>query len=321
MNSPPMLAVLVVHVAAGFVAMLGGLVPALVRKGGAGHRRWGQAFTWAMVVVAVTTIPLAVARRDPFQVALGLLAGYAALLGRRTGQPTPPTSRDAVASVLCALAFLFLIVGSFFWSFAGDGATSRLAFLFGVMGTVLAVRDAAAFLLGDRRVERRIVDHVLATALALCVAWGSFLNTQLFRLTGVRWPIDAKMALPFVVAAPLLAYWLPRWSKRLKEQGARAWAGGRESHEMERLHALGIAEGASLLLLLFVAVPLKRIAGEPTLVRALGPVHGALFVLYATSVLIAARSLSWGWGRTLLTLGAAVVPFGTFALGRRPRPR
>lgn len=192
--------VLVAHIVAGFVAMLGGLVPAMVRKGGTAHRRWGQAFTWAMFVVAGTTIPLAIVRRDPFQVALGLLAAYAAQLGRRTGRPQPPTKWDAALSALVGFGSLFLMIGSMLWFSQGDYSTSRLALAYGAFGFVLAVRDAAAILLQDRQVSRRITDHVLATTLALCVAWGSFLNTQFLRLTGSQWPIDAKLGLPLLVA-------------------------------------------------------------------------------------------------------------------------
>lgn len=316
MTSVPLMLVLAVHVIAGFVAMLGGLVPALVRKGGESHRRWGLVFTRSMHVVAATTIPLALVRHDAFQVALGLLAGYAAMLGKRTGHPAPPTARNAIVSAVFGFAFFLLLVLSLLFSFTGDLAMARIAFVFGAMGIVLAVRDVAGFLLNDRRVSRRIIDHILATTLALCVAWGSFLNTQMYRLTGAQWPIDAKIALPFVVAVPLLVYWVPRWSFRLGEQGARAWRHGREPLEIERLHTLGILEGVSLLLLVFVAVPLKRIAGEPTLVRILGPVHGSLFVLYVTSAFLAARAQRWQWRRIMVTLLASVVPFGTFILKR-----
>lgn len=50
-----------------------------------------------------------------------------------------------------------------------------------------------------------------------------------------------------------------------------------------RLASLG--EGATLLLLLLIAVPLKRLAGWPTGVSIMGPIHGAAFLLYAALVL------------------------------------
>gem|GEM_PF-325672 len=167
--------------------------------------------------------------------------------------------------------------------------------------------------------RRRVIDHLFATTITLVVAWSSFLNTQLLALTGLRWSIDARMLLPFAVALPLLAYWVPKWDRRLREFGARAWSGGREPSELERLRAFGLLEGVSFVLLLCVAVPLKRIAGEGAFVKVMGPVHGAMFVLYAVSVFLAARSLGWRLPRTLGALAAGIAPFGTFLLEAKLR--
>ena len=49
-----------------------------------------------------------------------------------------------------------------------------------------------------------------------------------------------------------------------------------------RLASLG--EGATLLLLVLIAVPLKRLAGMPEAVSVMGPIHGAAFLLYLAVV-------------------------------------
>jgi integral membrane protein len=311
--------VLVAHIVSGFVGMFGGLVPLVVRKGGPGHRRWGRVFAWAMLVAGGTALPLAAYRSDVLQAVLGVLAGYAALLGWRTGRRRTPNGSDRAAVTVGAVAFVGLLAVTPSVFARGEAATGRTAAIFAGLGLALAVRDLRGLLAREESVPRRILDHILATSLALVVAWSSFLNTQMLRLTGQNWPIDAKMLLPFVVALPLLVFWLPRWSGRLREFGVRAWTGGREPSEVERLRGFGLAEGASYLMLLFVAVPVKRLAGEPTLVKVLGPIHGAMAVLYTISVLLAARSLGWRWPRTLGALGAGVVPFGTFVLDARLR--
>jgi integral membrane protein len=301
------IAILAIHIAAGFVAMYGGLVPALVRKGGASHRRWGRVYVWAMAGAAVTAFPLAYLRSDAFQAGIGLLAGYAAWLGLRTGRSRPPGRWNGVLAASAGVGFAALLT-----------VRTPVALVFGLLGLGLAARDLHGLWKGST-LPGRIVDHILATTLGLVVAWSSFLNTQMPRLTGLHWGIEAKMFLPFVVALPLLAYWLPQWHRRLRTEGVKAWAGGREPSELERLRGFGIAEGVSFLLLLFVAVPLKRIGGEPAFVRVMGPVHGALVVLYVTSVFLAARSLGWRWPRVLGALGAGVLPFGTFVFEARLR--
>ena len=81
------------------------------------------------------------------------------------------------------------------------------------------------------------------------------------------------------------------------------------------MRIIGSVEAISLLLLLFIAVPLKysKYLGEnPILVHWLGPVHGWLFVLYLVSVVSVARLLKWRWFHVVLAFGASVVPFGPF---------
>ena len=81
------------------------------------------------------------------------------------------------------------------------------------------------------------------------------------------------------------------------------------------IHIIGSVEAVSLLLLLFVAMPVKysKYLGEnPILVKWLGPVHGWLFVLYLVSVVAVARLLKWRWFHVVLAWGASIVPFGPF---------
>jgi len=80
-----------------------------------------------------------------------------------------------------------------------------------------------------------------------------------------------------------------------------------------RLASLG--EGATLLLLLLIAVPLKRLAGWPTGVSVMGPVHGAAFLLYAALVLRNTGAGHLTARETALLLVAAFVPFGAFLVG------
>ena len=78
----------------------------------------------------------------------------------------------------------------------------------------------------------------------------------------------------------------------------------------------GTVEGASLLLLLFVAMPLKYLAGMPLAVRIVGSVHGALFLLFCLLLLQAYVELRFRPITALLLLVGAVVPFG-FLLSNR----
>lgn len=87
--------------------------------------------------------------------------------------------------------------------------------------------------------------------------------------------------------------------------------------QLGRLRLLGNLEGLSFLLLLFVTMPLKYYYGTPGPNRALGMVHGLLFVAYCFMVLNVGIDRGWSWRKIGLALLASVVPFGTFVADRR----
>lgn len=81
---------------------------------------------------------------------------------------------------------------------------------------------------------------------------------------------------------------------------------------LDRLRLVGMMEGASFLVLLGIAMPLKYLAGQPQAVRVVGMIHGVLFVLYVAAVLGVSVSMRWPPRRVLAALVAAVLPFGPF---------
>jgi integral membrane protein len=80
------------------------------------------------------------------------------------------------------------------------------------------------------------------------------------------------------------------------------------------LRIIGLLEGLSFLVLLFIAMPLKYIAGHPDAVRVVGSIHGALFLLFLAAVFWVALERDWPLRRSLLAVIASFLPFGTFAL-------
>lgn len=81
---------------------------------------------------------------------------------------------------------------------------------------------------------------------------------------------------------------------------------------MGQLRLVAFLEGLSLVLLLFVAMPLKYLADMPLMVRVVGMAHGILFIAYVGYVLFARSDFKWSNKKTLLALVLSVVPFGTF---------
>ena len=79
-----------------------------------------------------------------------------------------------------------------------------------------------------------------------------------------------------------------------------------------QLRLVALLEGTSFLLLHFVAMPLKYLAGVPLAVRIVGSVQGGLFLLFLAALYRAGRDRSWPPGRWLIAFVSSIVPFGTF---------
>ncbi|MFC4377769.1 DUF3817 domain-containing protein [Nocardia halotolerans] len=51
--------------------------------------------------------------------------------------------------------------------------------------------------------------------------------------------------------------------------------------------------------------------GNEVGVKIFGPVHGAIFVLFVITALMAARELNWNWKTTVLALASSIPPLFT----------
>ena len=71
-------------------------------------------------------------------------------------------------------------------------------------------------------------------------------------------------------------------------------------------------EGSSLLLLLFVAMPLKYYAQIYLAVKIAGSLHGVLFLTFVVILLSHTIKKELSFVKTLAGLFASLIPFGTF---------
>ena len=81
---------------------------------------------------------------------------------------------------------------------------------------------------------------------------------------------------------------------------------------LRQFRLVAFLEGSSFVLLLFVAMPLKYLAGYPLAVRIAGSIHGALFLLFLVALYRAAGDRSWPLRRSLTAFVSSLLPFGTF---------
>jgi len=79
-----------------------------------------------------------------------------------------------------------------------------------------------------------------------------------------------------------------------------------------RLRLIGWLEGTSLLVLICIAVPLKYKFDDPSFVKTMGPIHGALFLLFVLNTVSVAIQEKWKMNETRKVLISCILPLGTF---------
>ncbi|TDS64996.1 DUF3817 domain-containing protein [Myroides indicus] len=77
---------------------------------------------------------------------------------------------------------------------------------------------------------------------------------------------------------------------------------------------VALLEGISLLVLLFIAMPLKYFLDQPGAVRIVGMAHGILFVIYIVMATVLKIDEKWSFKKYAIICAASVLPFGTFIM-------
>lgn len=82
-----------------------------------------------------------------------------------------------------------------------------------------------------------------------------------------------------------------------------------------------LLEGFSLLVLLFLAMPLKYIWNLPQMVQVVGMVHGILFLLFVVLAIMVFYELKWSLKTFGIVMFASVIPFGAIYIDKKHLPR
>ena len=89
------------------------------------------------------------------------------------------------------------------------------------------------------------------------------------------------------------------------------------SMNIQTLRIIGLLEGISFLLLLFIAMPMKYMLDNPVLVKYVGMGHGVLFMLFLIVLFTVCEKQKWSITMFILGLIASILPFGTFVFDRK----
>ena len=77
-----------------------------------------------------------------------------------------------------------------------------------------------------------------------------------------------------------------------------------------RFRLISFIEGISFLILVFIAMPLKYIAGIALAVKIVGMTHGVLFILFVLALLMALKKYKWNSSLNFKLFVYSLIPFG-----------
>lgn len=85
-----------------------------------------------------------------------------------------------------------------------------------------------------------------------------------------------------------------------------------------RYRVMAYAVGVGLAVLVLIGVPLKYAASSPQVVQVVGPIHGALYIVYLVSAAdLVVRRARWSVTQLAAVILAGLVPFLAFFVERR----
>ena len=86
---------------------------------------------------------------------------------------------------------------------------------------------------------------------------------------------------------------------------------------LKKFRIASFVEGLSYLTLLFIAMPIKYIGGNPIPVKIVGMTHGLLFFLFIYCLYIVATECKWSKKFTIVAFISSLIPFGMFFLDKK----
>ena len=208
---------LIIHIAAGSIALLAAPVALITMKGGVNHKRAGKVYAAAMTVVFLTALPLALLTSNVFLLLIAGFSFYMVFSGWRfarnySGRPQP---------VDWTAVTIMMLTGLGMWGYAVALATSGdsqwvTMLAFGALALLLGLADLQFYrrppTSGTKRISRHLTNMLggtIATVTAVTVV-----NVDAN-------PVWLPWILPTVVITPLIVWWNIRITRQSRRRPAR----------------------------------------------------------------------------------------------------
>lgn len=215
------------HIAAGFTALLVGLVAIIAPKGQALHHKSGLVYFWAMVVVSLSSTVISL-RSDPvnlFLLVTGIFSFYLIFTGYRAtivkNKAPKFVDKLVTAVMLCtAIAMMSLAIND---GLNGSGRLTIILGIFGSIGGVLALADLLVYRNGLNHPKEWLLRHLGRMLGAYLATFTAFAVTNLTAwMASIFWwtlpPIIGGISIAFATRYYRGIYAIP--TKKQQKKGS-----------------------------------------------------------------------------------------------------
>ncbi len=200
-----------IHITGGSIALITGYSALVVTRGGPRHRQLGRVYVWGMVAVALTALPMAIIKPNPFLFGVAVFSSYFLYSGRAAAVKRDGTisSLDYTAafvllitsvSALAASTYIKLNEIPYSETFLITGS------VFALIGLVIAFVDLRRFRKGPINGRGRIIKHLTG----MCAALIATTTAVAVTMSNVVPEIPKLVAWlgPTAVMVPVIIYWV-----------------------------------------------------------------------------------------------------------------
>ena len=214
---------LIIHVAAGVISLVTGLISILSLKGSKVHKKSGKIYFYSMTIVFVTAIIIASYRFNRFLFLIAFLSYYSVFAGVRKlrlknlHKNQKPKWYDWIAGIINGTANLFFIGLGIYYSiengFFSGGALLSVGF--GIGGLLISYVNLKPFIIRPNKSYHWYLSHIGNMFGGYIATSTAFLSTLISKYEIMN-PF-LGFALPSIIGVPVLIYWINKTEKNFNK--------------------------------------------------------------------------------------------------------
>lgn len=178
---------IIIHVTAGTLALIAGLIALSVKKGGKTHITSGRYFMWTMIIVIITGLfGVLVFKRNTFLLVITLLAGYNCFSGIRVFKQRQAIDYIVPIVVMASALYYLYYTRSIYWS---------PVIIYSTIGSLFLVTIYDLF----KRTRAVMYEHVYKMISALSALASAFTGTVLPQYKPYSQFLPSMVGLTFII--------------------------------------------------------------------------------------------------------------------------